>query len=73
MRYRGYEAMIRFDESAGVFHGEVTNTRDVITFQGISMNELKKAFEESVNDYHAFCKERGEDADKPFLVRNPQG
>ena len=66
MKYHGYEAVVTFDEEANIFHGEVINTRDVITFQGTSTNELKKAFEDSVEDYLAFCKERGEEADKPF-------
>jgi len=63
MRYRDYEAIVRFDEDAGIFHGEVSNTRDVITFQGSSADEMKKAFEESVEDYLAFCEERGERLD----------
>ena len=66
MTYRGYEAGIRFDEDACIFHGEVINTCDVITFQGSSVKELKKAFEESVEDYLAFCESRGEEPDKPF-------
>jgi predicted HicB family RNase H-like nuclease len=66
MKYKGYEAIVQFDEDANIFHGEVINTRDVITFQGTSVKELKKAFEGSVEDYLAFCKERGEEPDKPF-------
>lgn len=66
MKYKGYEAVVQFDEDASIFHGEVINTRDVITFQGTSVKELKKAFKESVEDYLAFCKERGEEPDKPF-------
>jgi predicted HicB family RNase H-like nuclease len=66
MKYKGYEAAVQFDEDANIFHGEVINTRDVITFQGTSVKELKKAFEDSVEDYLAFCKERGEEPDKPF-------
>ncbi len=66
MKYKGYEAVVQFDEDANLFHGEVINTRDVITFQGLSVKELKKSFEESVEDYLAFCKERGEEPDKPF-------
>jgi predicted HicB family RNase H-like nuclease len=66
MKYKGYEASIQFNEDANIFHGEVINTRDVITFQGTSVKELKKAFENSVEDYLAFCKERGEEPDKPF-------
>ncbi|KGF67143.1 HicB [Hoeflea sp. BAL378] len=66
MHYNGYEALVEFDEDAEMFHGEVINTRDVITFQGRSATELKKAFADSVNDYLAFCAERGEEPDKPY-------
>lgn len=66
MKYKGYEAAVSFDEEAGVFYGEVLNTRDVITFQATSVRELKKAFRESIDDYLTFCKERGEQPDKPF-------
>ena len=66
MEYRGYVGAVSFDAEAELFHGEVLNTRDVITFQGESVSELSKAFHESVDDYLAFCKSRGETPDKPF-------
>jgi predicted HicB family RNase H-like nuclease len=75
MTYRGYQAKVELDEEAGLFHGEMINTRDVITFQGSSVEELKQAFEDSVDDYLEFCASRGEDPEKPFsgkfLVRVP--
>jgi predicted HicB family RNase H-like nuclease len=58
--YQGYEATIEYDEDAEIFHGEVINLRDVITFQGRFLSDLKKAFAGSVEDYLAFCQERGE-------------
>ena len=69
MEYRGYIGKVEFDDEAAVFHGEVINTRDVITFQGESVAELKKAFQDSVADYLAFCASRGEEPDKPFSGR----
>ena len=57
---------MKFDADASIFHGEVINTRDVITFQGQSVDELVAAFHGSVDDYLAFCTERGEQPDKPF-------
>lgn len=66
MHYKGYEAAVEFDEDAESFHGEVLNLRDVITFQGRSAKELKQAFKESVEDYLAFCREHGEEPEKPF-------
>ena len=75
MTYKGYRARVELDEQAGVFHGEIINTRDVITFQGSSVDELTRAFEDSVDDYLEFCSSRGEEPEKPFsgkfLVRVP--
>ena len=69
MEYKGYLSRIEFDDEANIFHGEVINIRDVITFQGKSVDELRKAFEDSVEDYLAFCAEREEEPDKPFSGR----
>ena len=66
MEYKGYIGDVKFDADASIFHGEVINTRDVITFQGQSVDELVAAFHGSVDDYLAFCAERGEEPDKPF-------
>ena len=66
MRYKDYIARVEFDDEAGLFHGEVVNIRDVITFQGRSVDELRRELRESVEDYLAFCAKRGEEPEKPF-------
>jgi predicted HicB family RNase H-like nuclease len=66
MEYKGYVGKVEFDDEAGLFHGEVLDTRDVITFQGKSVAELKTAFQGSIDDYLAFCEQRGEEPNKPF-------
>ena len=66
MEYKGYVAKVEFDDEAEIFYGEVINLRDVITFQGESVEELKQAFHESVEDYLVFCAERGEAPEKPY-------
>ena len=37
MEYKGYVGKVEFDDDAEIFHGEVLDTRDVITFQGKSV------------------------------------
>ncbi len=69
MNYKGYGCTIRFDDEADIFHGEVTGLRDVVTFQGKTVDELKMAFRDSVDDYLDFCTSRGEAADKPYSGR----
>jgi predicted HicB family RNase H-like nuclease len=66
MEYKGYVGKVEFDDEADLFHGEIMNTRDVITFQGRTTDEIRQAFKDSVEDYLAFCTERGEEPDKPF-------
>lgn len=69
MEYKGYLSRVEFDDEANIFHGEVINICDVITFQGTSVDELRQALEDSVEDYLAFCAERGEEPDRPFSGR----
>ncbi len=59
MQYKGYIGRVEYEEESGVFFGEVTNIRDVITFEGTSVEELRRAFHDSVDDYLEFCAERG--------------
>jgi len=66
MEYKGYVGKVEFDDEAGIFHGEVLDTRDVTTFQVRSVDELRTAFQESIDDCLAFCKQRGEEPNKPF-------
>ncbi len=56
--YKGYIGKIDFDEEAHVFHGQVINLRDVVTFQGRSIEELHRALADSVDDYLEFCSDR---------------
>ena len=64
--YKNYVGHVEFDDEAEIFHGEVINTRDVITFQGKTVKELKKAFIDSVEDYLKFCASLNEEPEKPF-------
>lgn len=71
MEYKGYRAAVRFDSDADVFHGEVVGTRDVIVFEGTSVEQLYREFRHSIDDYLAVCAERGRTPDKPFSGRIP--
>jgi len=66
IEYKGYLGDVNFDSEAHLFHGEVINTRDVITFQGKSVDELEKAFIDSVEDYLEWCKEDGISPERPY-------
>lgn len=69
MTYKGYRARVTFDDEAELLHGEVLGLRDVVTFQGTSIDDLRDAFEASVDDYLAWCEELGRAPDRPFSGR----
>lgn len=69
MEYKGYIGEVSYDDEAHLFHGDVVNTRDVITFQGTSVQEIEYAFRESVDDYLSWCADEGVQAEKPYSGR----
>lgn len=58
MRYKGYYGRVEYDDEAKIFHGELVGMRAVITFQGTTVEELKTAFKDSINDYLDWCKKK---------------
>ncbi len=69
MEYKGYLGHVEFDDQAEIFHGEVINTRDVITFQGKTVEESKGAFRDSVEDYLKYCAKLDQPPEKPFTMK----
>ncbi len=65
MKYKGYKGHVNDDEEAKIFHGEVIGLRDVITFQGTSVEELEQSFKDSVEEYLDFCQELGRAPEAP--------
>jgi predicted HicB family RNase H-like nuclease len=66
MKYKGYIGHVEYDDEAKIFHGEVVGLKDIITFQGSSVEELDQAFKDSVDDYLKWCKKRREKPEKTF-------
>ncbi|GHV36034.1 antitoxin HicB [Spirochaetia bacterium] len=66
MEYKGYIGTVEYDAEAKIFHGDIINTRDVITFQGTTVEEIEKAFKDSIDDYIAWCAEEGVAPEKPY-------
>ena len=66
MRYRGYPARIEYSDEDGCFVGRVAGIRDIITFHGECVGEVREAFKEAVEFYLESCDQRGETPNKPY-------
>ena len=66
LAHAGYFGSIESDLENGTLHGTVQGLRDVVTYEAKTLPALVKAFRGSVNDYLAYCEERGEQPDRPY-------
>lgn len=66
MEYKGYYAKIQYSAKDEVFFGTIEGINDIISFEGVSTDELKTAFCEAVEDYLDMCKRYGKEPQKTY-------
>jgi len=66
MNYRGYSARVEFDEADGVFVGRVAGIRDGVGFHADTVEGLRAAFHEAVDDYVETCARLGKEPQKSY-------
>jgi predicted HicB family RNase H-like nuclease len=75
MTYKSFTARVEYDERDNIFVGRILGIRDMISFHGETVAELKAEFELAVNDYLDDCKQQGLQPEKPasgkLLLRVP--
>lgn len=66
MIYKGYRALVEFDAEDEIFAGRILGINDVVGFHGDTVEGLKAAFHEAVDDYVEACKKIGEVPEKRY-------
>ncbi len=66
LKYKGYYGSIHFDENDLILFGKVEFVKALINYEGESVGEIKKAFEEAIDDYLAMCEMEKLAPEKPF-------
>lgn len=69
MIYKGYTARVEYSDEDELFIGRIAGIDDVIGFHGESVNELKAAFVEAVDDYMETCDKLGRQPQKTYSGR----
>jgi predicted HicB family RNase H-like nuclease len=62
MRHKGYTGTSEYSFEDGCYHGQIAFIRDLITYEGESLEELETAFKEAVERYLEYCEETGRPA-----------
>lgn len=61
LTYKDLIGSVHFDGEDRVFYGRIEGINDLVTFEGISVDELIRAFYEAVDDYIKLCTEAGKE------------
>ena len=61
MVYNGYSARVEYDDEDGIFFGRLTDIRDGVGFHADTVEGLRTAFHEALEDYLELCAKIGKD------------
>ena len=66
MKYKGYDGSVHYNDSDEIFYGKIEGIKSLISYEGCDVKSLKKAFQESVDDYLSSCQEKAIEPEIPF-------
>lgn len=66
MHYKDYYGSVHFDEQDLIFHGKIEFIRALVSYEATNAVGLKKAFQESVDDYLETCRVQKIKPEVPF-------
>ncbi len=66
LAYKDFLGSVHFNAEDELFFGKIEGIDDLVSFEGKSVKELKKAFEDSVNDYIDLCVLAKKDLEKSY-------
>lgn len=66
MTYKGYAARIAYDDEDGIFSGQIAGITDRVGFHAETVEDLRAAFHEAVDDYLETCIAVGKPPQKAY-------
>ena len=66
LQYKDFIGSVHFSAEDGVFFGKIEGINDLVSFEGSTVDEIKTAFIEAVEDYIDICKQTGKTLQKSY-------
>jgi predicted HicB family RNase H-like nuclease len=66
LTYKEYMGSVHYCAEDEVFYGKIEGIEDLVSFEAQSVDALKTAFQESVEDYLELCQKNNKDAEKSY-------
>jgi predicted HicB family RNase H-like nuclease len=66
MQHDGFIGSVHYSAKDETFFGKLEGVNDLITFEGTTVESLKKSFIAAVKDYKELCRQTGKESIKSF-------
>ncbi len=66
MKYKGYSARVEYDDEDGILFGKLAGIDDIVGFHADTVENLRAAFREAVDDYLEACAKIGKEPDREY-------
>jgi predicted HicB family RNase H-like nuclease len=67
LHYKGYTGSVEYSDEDNCLYGKVLGlSKNCITYEGTTLDELRTDFEAGINDYLNYCEASGIEPAKPY-------
>ena len=66
MSYKGYYGSVEFSDEDSVFFGRIIGINDRVTYEGDNVGDLRRDFQDAVNEYLETCSQLGKEPEKAY-------
>ena len=66
LAYRNYNGTVEYSKEDGCLFGKVTGIKSLLSYEGDSVRELEKDFQNVIDEYLRDCEEKGIEPEQPY-------
>jgi len=66
MEYKGYNGTVEYSDADKVLFGKILGIKSLLSYEGDSLVNLRRDFEDAIDDYLETCVEKGIIPEKPY-------
>jgi len=66
LKYKDFIGSVNYSNDDEIFYGKIEGINDLVTFEGDNVSQLKKSFQDAVNDYLQICEFNNKEPLKSF-------
>jgi predicted HicB family RNase H-like nuclease len=66
LQYKEFFGSVHFSSDDTIFFGKIEGINDLVTFEGKTVEEIKKSFKEAIDDYLEICRQTNKEPLKSY-------